>query len=175
MVDSNSIILGKRVNRRSRGYQHTSLVAGIRIPSARARAVRGLYNDRPIALPLISLVRFFSHARRGGRVFRHASQHAAEKACRSGVSRPVTPHSLRHAFAVHLLESGTDICTIQLLLGHRAAYRRPQWRTALAARDGETANCCSRFRVVLNSRKFHVNDYRTESQTPKGARRMKYF
>jgi site-specific recombinase XerD len=57
----------------------------------------------------------------GQPITRSAVELACQKARRiSGISKPVSPHSMRHAFAVHLLESGTDVRTIQLLLGHRS-------------------------------------------------------
>jgi len=69
------------------------------------RPVRWLFEGRPKGRPLASST--------AEKVFKHA-------ALKAGIEKHVYFHSLRHAFATHLLEDGTNIRLIQALLGHRS-------------------------------------------------------
>jgi integrase/recombinase XerD len=88
--------------------------------------------DRQTLLPakLLELLRRYWRTQRptewlfpGADSTRPISPKAIFLACRSaarkaGIVKPVHPHSLRHAFATHLLEAGVNLRTIQILLGH---------------------------------------------------------
>jgi integrase/recombinase XerD len=70
-----------------------------------------------------------------------------EAATKAKLRKKVTPHLLRHSFATHLLEGGTDIRTIQVLLGHSSIRSTARYTQVSARHIGRVKSPLDKLRV----------------------------
>ncbi len=80
---------------------------------------RYIKDSRPIILKGVTSDALFP-ARQGKAMGRHAFWHRIKQlTARAGINKSISPHTMRHAFATHLLNHGADLRVVQMLLGHR--------------------------------------------------------
>jgi integrase/recombinase XerD len=81
--------------------------------------IREFIDGPRIEILLERQTEFLFPTRRGDRMTRQAFWHIIKRyAKKAGVAKKLSPHTVRHAFATHLLNHGADLRVVQLLLGH---------------------------------------------------------
>jgi site-specific recombinase XerD len=142
-------LLAAVANRVHRAAIATMYAAGLRVSEVCSLGIGDIDSERdiihvrcakggraryvPLSMRLLLLLREYHRRVRPGPTFLFPGQqplthvstttvrNAVRRACaQSRSNKRITPHTLRHAFATHLLEGGTDLRIIQVVLGHRS-------------------------------------------------------
>lgn len=125
------------------GYIKCSKGANIRIVPLGKPAVNAAKSYIGVARPLMAcngektlFVNCSGHAMSRQGLWKLIKEYAAK----AGIGESITPHSLRHSFAVHLLENGADLISIQEMLGHKDASSTQMYARMFHGRLREVYN-----------------------------------
>ena len=114
-VDTDAAAEGTVLLRGKGGKERMVPVGSYALEAVSAYLVRG----RPVLLAEGKGTPALFLNARGGRLSRQSAWAVLVKAAeRAGVTKDVSPHTLRHSFATHLLDGGADVRVVQELLGH---------------------------------------------------------